>query len=108
MTTGCFQVSFSFCATMRAKKSVAPPGGCPERKRTGFDGYDCANVRLPCARSRQIESVAAITPCVRHARFNRALPSGNDVIAKRTLPKGRRLPRAEPILRGRSEVPLAL
>src|ERR1041385_8924042 len=51
MTTGCIQLSMSFCATMRAKKSVAPPGGCPDRMRIGFDGYDWGSAPLLCARS---------------------------------------------------------
>jgi hypothetical protein len=38
MNTDSFQLSLSFCATMRAKKSVAPPGGYPDRMRTGLDG----------------------------------------------------------------------
>src|SRR5689334_15883505 len=60
MITGCFQVSFNFCATMRAKKSVAPPGGWPERKRTGFDGYACPVAGLPWRRSAHVASTLEI------------------------------------------------
>src|SRR6185436_5670943 len=67
MTTGCIQVSVSFCATMRAKKSVAPPGGCPERKRTGLDGYTWPGAGLPCVRRTDVASTPTIVPTDREA-----------------------------------------
>src|SRR5688572_8422791 len=38
------QRSETFCATIRATRSVPPPGGFGTRKRTGRDGYCCATV----------------------------------------------------------------
>ena len=37
-TTGWPSDSVSFCATMRARMSFAPPGGKPTSMRSGFDG----------------------------------------------------------------------
>src|SRR5687767_10085850 len=84
MTTGCFQVSFSFCATMRAKKSVAPPGGCPERKRTGLDGYAWANAALPCARSPHTMSALTIAALDRDAGSNPFSPRDEICIVTRS------------------------
>src|SRR3954469_11339562 len=37
-----FKLSLSFCVSMRASKSLAPPGAAATMTRTGLDGYSAA------------------------------------------------------------------